>query len=82
MAVSDEWDVMRLVESGVRSLPWAFSEKKGKGNAPEPMPYPEPEKRFKTSSKKQSRKGAKSGADFVADRAKKRRAQLEARRNE
>lgn len=80
MAVSPEWDVLRLIESGVRSQPWAFSEKKNKGKAPEPMPYPDPEKRFKPSSKR--KKKGSSGADFVSDRARKRKAELDARRNQ
>ncbi|MGO1553277.1 MAG: hypothetical protein ACTHXG_14420 [Micrococcaceae bacterium] len=79
MAVSPEWDVLRLIESGIRSQPWAFSEKKNKGKAPEPMDYPDPEKRFKQKSGKRKKAGS---SDFIAERARKRKAQLDARKNQ
>lgn len=75
MAVVEEWDLLNAIEHNIRSMPWAFSDAKGRGKAPEPMPYPEINEKY--SSMTGTRKQRRSSEDYVTKRAEARRKQLQ-----
>lgn len=72
-AVSDEWDLLRMIELNVRAIPWQFSDEKGRGPQPEPVEYPEPDEPYRDKPK--SRR--ESPEDYTTRRALARKQQLE-----
>lgn len=74
-AVTPEWEMLNAVEHNIRAMPWAFSESKNRGKAPEAMPYPEVNAKY--ASTKGTRKKRQSSEDYVSKKAKARKKQLE-----
>lgn len=75
MAVTDEWDLLNAIEHNIRAMPWAFSDSKERGKAPEPMPYPEINEKYAQASG--TKRQRQSSEDYVTEKALARRKQLQ-----